>query len=385
MVSGVMFVVVGIVVALLSVMGVAYSLSQVTDPSLKALLAGFGGRPAWFNNGAMDVDGRPVRVVYTPRGKNTPSRLTVALKGDFFAHAIFRSEIQADRFSKEIGLNREIQLYDPAFDSAVYVECEDEPFVRKLLGARDARERVGRILRTFTTLEIDGRECRLIKSPCDDGQGLTQDEMMEAVRAMAALSADIPLPLPGQATATPVTDECRRTEGFFVGFSGALMMSGVFLMVWGLVAFPPVLPGRSFVASSYASVAVGGAFLAYIFSQLKGLSNAARYFIIISLLGTAGIVLACWGGLMVLNGSQDVSPLAVHHVGVTGKNITHSKNSTTYHVTVLSWEPGFATYSFSVPQAMYARIEPGDTCAVGTRRGLFGFEWVVSKECHPSS
>ncbi len=384
MVSVILVIVGSTVVTLLAVMGIAYSLSRVSDPSLKALLTGFGGRPAWFNNGAMDVDGRAVRVVYTPRGRNMPSRLTVALKGDFFAHAIFRSETQADRISKEIGLNREIQLYDPAFDSAVYVECEDEPFVRQLLGAREAKERVGRILRAFTSLEIDGKECRIIKSPCDDNAGLGQDILMEAVRALVALTAEISLPAPGQASATPLTDESRRTTGFFVAFAGVVLVTGIFLWIWGLVAFPPVLPGKAFMSSLVISGTLGFPFLLYIYTQLKGLSTASRYFLLTAILGGAGILFLCWGGLMVLNGSQDVSPLAVHHVGVTEKNITHSKNSTTYHVTVLSWERGFATYSFSVPQSMYARIEPGDTCAIGTRGGLFALEWVASKECQPS-
>ncbi len=382
--SVVLFVVLGAIFVLLAVISVAYSISRVTDPSLKALVSGPGGRPAWFNSGAMDVDGRAVRVVYTPRGKNTPSRLTVALKGDFFAHAVFRSETQEDRFSKDIGLNREVQLYDPSFDGAVYVECEDEAFVRQLLGARDAKERVGRILRTFTWFEIDGRECRLVKTPCHDDAGFGQEAMIEAVRAMVALSADIPRPAPGQATATPVTDECRRTTGFFVVLAGVVVAGGIALMIWGLTAFQPLFPGKVFTASCYASVVVAGVFLVYIFNQYKGLSNAARYFTLTACLGVAGIVLTCWGGLMVLNGGQDVSDLVMHQVSVVSKHVSRSKNTTRYHVTVGSWGAGFATYSFSVLKSTYDRIRPGDPCVIGTRAGLFNHEWVVSEKCSPS-
>ena len=344
-----------------------------------------GFKFTWLKNTwTADIDGHQVRFVYTPRGKNTPPRLDISLSDNFFAHAVFRKETKADRFAKDIGFNEEVQLFDMTFDSSVYVECEDRDFVSHLLAGTEAKKFLQDILRTMTSLQINGNRCSMTKTPCEELTRVNTDELIATARILVAFAQKIPLPGPGARSATPVTDECRRRIGVFTGVAGALSAAGLGLMIWGLTAFPLLMPGKFFVASLYVAAPVAALAVFFMFHQFKGLSVALRSFAPAAAFSVIGAVLVCWGGGMVLNGVQDVSPKISHRVHVMDKYITRSKDSTSYHLRVDAWDRMFPYYSFKVSRQAYARIRTGDVCTVETKAGLLRFTWVVSHVCEPS-
>ena len=341
-------------------------------------------RTPWLNNRwVTDIDGQEVDFAYIPRSKNTPSRLEVSVKGGFFAHVLFRRENDTDRFAKGIGLNQEIQVFDLPFDDAVYVECEDRDFITRLLAGSEVKNYIQDILRTMASLEINGNRCVMKQTPCDELMSVNTDELMAVARSMVVFSQRIPLPGPGEVSSTPVTEECRRWTGFFTGFSVALSVAGFISIMWGLLAFEPLMPGKLFVSSLYVALPLASMALFYMFQQFKGLSVALPLFRLSAIFTVTGAVLLCWGGGMVLNGSQDVSKPALHEVQVIDKYITHSKNGTAYHIRVDAWDVRSPYYRFTVPSAEYDRIRPGTPCTVTTKTGLFGFEWILSHVCHP--
>jgi hypothetical protein len=345
----------------------------------------YGGKAAWSNNNwVTDIDGCQVSFVYTPTQKNDPSKLVISLKGGFFAHAAFRTETSTDRLAKDLGFNQEIQLFDPAFDNAVYVECEDRDFINYLLSGPEVKNYLQGVLRDMTSFHIDGNRCFMVKTPCDDLALLNADELMGVASSMVGFSKKIPLPGPGAMSATPLTDECRRWTRFFVGFSGVLSGAGVALILWGLAAFRPLMPGKLFWASLYVSIPLASVLVLYMFYQFKGLSVALRFFKLAAIFSITGAVLVSWGGGMVLNGSQDVSEKVPHQVTVMDKYTTHSKGETTYHIRTNSWDSRFPYYRFSAGKELYQRINAEDPCIVTTGSGLFGFEWVASHVCHPA-
>jgi hypothetical protein len=344
----------------------------------------YGGKAAWSNNNwVTDIDGCEVSFVYTPTQKNDPSKLVISLKGGFFANAAFRTETSTDRFAKDIGLNQEIQLFDLAFDNAVYVECEDRDFINHLLAGAEVKQYLQGVLRNMTSLNIDGNRCFMTKTPCDDLALLDMNELMGVASSMVGFARKIPLPGPGAVSATPLTDECRRWTSFFIGFAGVLSGAGIALIVWGLAAFRPLMPGKLFSASLYVSIPLAGVIVLYMFHQFKGLSVALRLFRLAAIFSIAGVVLVSWGGGMVLNGSQDVSEKVSHQVTVIDKYTTHSKGETTYHIRTDPWDSRFPYYRFSVGKEVYQGINIEDPCVVTTGSGLFGFEWVASHICNP--
>ena len=366
------------ILLVLIAVGVVYTLSL--NSAARDLLTRCGGRVSWRNDGVMDVDGKPVSFVYRMGNRKDGSSLQLAFKRDFHAQAVFRTETQADRFGKEIGMNQEIQLYDPDFDRAVYVECEDPAFIDRFLSAAQAKEQLRTLLGFFTSFEIRADRCVATKFPCGEAGQMSSDEIVAGARTMLALAAHIPSALPGQASATPRTDECRRAEATLLGFGIGCMAVGVILTAWGFFGFEPLYPGRVFKASLYVSLPLAGLFVFYILGQFKGISTALRMFSLTAVLGGGGIILLCWGGFMVLNGGQDLSSAVTHEVRVVNKHVSRGK-STSYRIWVTSWVDPDAVYKFETSRAGFDLIDINDPCVITTRSGLFDFEWITSHVC----
>jgi hypothetical protein len=334
-----------------------------------------------FEDGIIKADGRQVQLYYHSGSKNNPSRLELSLIGDFCAQAVFRKETGLDRFGKEIGLNQEAQVYDPNFDSEVYVECEDQDFVRQCLGSSALKQRLKELLNEFSQIEIAGSKCRLFKTPCADTSRFTPDYLMDAAIFLAAFADGIPRPQPGQATATPLTDECRKSSGFLAAPGIIALIAGFALIVWGFAGFTPLEAGQIFLLALKIGAVLFILFMMYVYDQVKGLSNALTLLAGAFFSALVGIPLLLWGGLMVVNGSQDVSSPSRHETSVIGKSTSHSKNSTSYHIQVMPWLPGQDAYAYTVSSLEYGRINYGDPCEVTTREGLFRFTWVSARRC----
>jgi hypothetical protein len=365
---------------IIAVIAIAYFLVRISF-KLEFFRAQGGVLNQFMKSSTVDIEGRQVVLVYRPPKKNISARLEISLTGHFFAHAAFRTETKIDHFGKNIGLNQEIQLFDLDFDKAVYVECEDRDFVNQLLRTPEAKAHLKSILATMTSLHIDGNRCYMVKA---DMQGkFYSSAFLPAVHSMVAFSKNIPLLEPGAVSATPVTDKVRLWIGFFIGFSGLLFGVGLALIIWGLSAFAPLMPAKLFFASLYIAMPFAFIMVFYMFYRFKGLSIALRSFTTAAIFAILGAVLVCWGGGMVLNGSQDVSEKTAYQVQVMDKYTTHSKNNTSYHIRVNAWREGFSSYVFNVGKHAYYSIDRGDPCTVVSKAGLFGFEWIVSQVCHP--
>ncbi|MFH0753360.1 MAG: hypothetical protein V2A70_02195, partial [Candidatus Omnitrophota bacterium] len=340
-----------------------------------------GGNIFGMNAGVIDVNGQQVLMHYFAGRKNNPSRLQLSIQGNFFAHALLRRETRVDQFGKEIGLSQEAQLYDQSFDDAVYIECEDHDFIRRVFGAREMKERLCKVLLDFPVLEIKDNHCLLVKSPCPGINSVSPQQQRLAAETLVDLIQAMPPPVPGQATATPVTDHARASSGLFVGFGVSMIVAGIVLSVWGFGTFEPLEPFQVFMASLKIGIPLLVVYMFFVYGQVKGLSRALRSLAGAFFSALVGIPLLCWGGMMVVNGSQDRSAAVHHTTTVMGKRITHSKNSTSYHVTVMPWRVNRGAYDFTVPYHEYNRINYGDPCVITTREGLFNFHWVVAQKC----
>lgn len=87
--------------------------------------------------------GRPVRLKYSPSGKNSPSYLYVSLEGPLFVFDLdITREDTVTSVLDAIGLARDIRTGDEAFDSRFRIKSELPDLARKYLAAPGVRERI---------------------------------------------------------------------------------------------------------------------------------------------------------------------------------------------------------------------------------------------------
>lgn len=331
--------------------------------------------------GIIDVGGREVTFLHSkPRIRGGRTSLELTFCGNFNARAVFRSESGTDQLGKDYGLNREIQLNDPAFDQAVYVECDDALFVGRLLGPAEAKEKLKGLLERFTSFELKGSSCVLTMTPCDDFDGMSIRDLQAAAKDMVALADRIPPAGPGQETRTPLTDSLRRTEQVYKAGAVSFALCGSLVAFWGLQAFEPVQPWSSFRASLVPALTVGLIFLAHIYLRFKGTSTGLRAFKKSLAFGGAGLALWCWGWLLVLNGSQDVSPVSNHEVNVISKQANSGKGGG-FTLRLSSWDKDFEVYKLNVRRKEFELIEVGDTCVISVKKGFLDLAWIDGKLC----
>src|SRR5690348_1702461 len=97
--------------------------------SFKKLVTDLGGR---INNQGLGVfvfQGREIFVQYTPGSRNRSPELKIYTKGEFGADLLIRYETSKDKFYKQIGLNRELQISDREANDKLYFECDDQEFL----------------------------------------------------------------------------------------------------------------------------------------------------------------------------------------------------------------------------------------------------------------
>lgn len=331
-------------------------------------------------SGVLDVCGRPVAYLHRSKGKDGASSLELTFKGNFSARAVFHTETRSDRLGKDYGLNQEIQLNDPAFDQAVYIECDDSSFVSGLLETAEAKEKLKGLLERFSVFEFKGGRCTLTKTPCDDFDEVGMQDMVSAAIDMLALADRVAPAGPGQDTLTPLTESRRRAELVLTSGGIALTICGALVAFWGAQAFEPVLSWQVFKTSLYAALALGLVFTAYLFLRFKGTSSGLRAFRKSLAFGGAGIVLWCWGWLMILNGSQDVSAAARYEVTVVSKHISSGKGGG-FTLGLSSWSREPEVYKISARRKEFELVEVGDPCVISVRKGFLGFEWIDGKMC----
>jgi hypothetical protein len=352
--------------------------------SINQSLSGLGGQRTGMYSGTFNVEGRTANFYYYPGSRNRSSELRIFIDGNFSAHCVIRREIGIDTFAKDIGLNKEVQLNEPAWDAQLYFECDDQIFVQELMRSADMKMAVRDLLVTFNSIEISGSRCAVVKKPCTQLSSVDTSDLSAAAAQLVKLTTYIPASYSGSGSATPLTDEFKSSQNLFTGFGIGFLIVGILLSLWGTSSFEPLRGSRIFLASLGFSLPLLALFVAYAYHELAGHSTSDKAFFGAALSAAIGLVLCGWGGAMVFNGSMDASLREGHRTAVYSKYITHHKSSTYYHVSVEGWSRGSSGYDFQVPLYTYNQLKPGDPCEVTTRQGALGFEWVVARSCAPA-
>ncbi len=87
-----------------------------------------------------------------------------------------------------------------------------------------------------------------------------------------------------------------------------------------------------------------------------------------------------FGTLGQFNAALDRSAPALLRSRVLGKHVGHSRLAT-YRVTLEAWGPFATATDAHVAQALYERLQPGDTVCLRLRDGAFRMAWFTAAAC----
>lgn len=311
--------------------------------------------------------------------KNNPAYLSIKIPLNTSGRFQVVKERAADVLFKKLGINREVQTGDAEFDKKHYILSDQPEFAASSLSRAESRQAVETIfLAGFSSVECGGgleakwEHFRLQQST--DAALVTR-----VLESLIALSKNIPAEAP-QAVIDMMSPERKKVPYELIhAVPYVLGGAGFLCLLWLNASYRMLDGGKFFIQSLAWSLPLLIAFVFFVVRLLSGRSTAGREILTISFAALIGIPLFVYSGGAVYNGAQDHSLPAQHLALVREKHTTTSKNSTHYHVQVLSWRAKAGLEDFTVSQEAYDRIAPNRTWLnVVTRRGALNYEWLES-------
>jgi hypothetical protein len=288
---------------------------------------------------------------------------------------LLRKETGVDRLGKQLGINREVQTGDDAFDAGVYLETEGaDDDVKKVL----ADERVRRATVELLDLGYD----RLIIN--HEGPTLAAVQARASAQVMSAEVFD-----KTTALLSTIAGALPRFEGVATSPSRTSVVAASLLVP--VAVFTVALIGAAFCENAWRPIGNGAeraglffGFLAWmpvmalIGYLLRGHSDSFRNWLFSFFFLLGGLPIGGIDVVVALNGKLDTSPLTQHPTEVTRLWITTGKNSRTCHVAVRSWSNAHPTVESTLSCTVQARLRTGNPVVVTTGAGYLGWEWIAS-------
>jgi hypothetical protein len=280
-------------------------------------------------------------------------------------------EGMVERFGKAIGLNREVQTGDQAFDDAAYVDTieEDAP-VRQVLDSVAVRDGIRELLSFGYKVQLSARGLEAYQL-LPHGTAPNVAHVGEAVALLGRIAAALP----------------RLERSTFKGTVPFLWLRALaFILMW----IPPMLlagvldglmhsPGARVLSMGHKPLILGvGALTAWILYVvlvglwLRGRSYAFRLVLVASAFGLLGIPLC--GAMTVLAANQGLDgSAAVERVATV---IRTSKYKGECRINVGSWVDASREESLPVKCKDLARLAHGSDVRLEVHEGALGMPWV---------
>lgn len=280
-----------------------------------------------------------------------------------------RTERPLDRLGKRLLINKEIQLGDPDFDAAVYIECDaPESFVQNFLQNPAAREATLQCLKQGADrLLLDERGwltfCMVIQYKkafpnTTEGREIlaTLGQLSEALPALRGT-----LRVTHRSELLPVASILWAILGFFVTLFAAWRwetMDNEALRLGALIGL------ACWVLSLPVSLLV-----------LRGHSTSLRSFLITVLCNLWGLPILGMTLLLSFNGAFLDTPVESTRVQVIRSWASKGSKSTTYSLEVVA--PGEAPTQISVESRIYYRFLSPQPARLEFRTGRLGWRMLV--------
>jgi hypothetical protein len=315
-----------------------------------------------------------------PAGRNTPVTLEVTLSdrrdGSLSRPTILlRRERWTDRLGKALGLNREVQIGDAAFDRAVYIESDaPDAVLHWLLGdATRRRAALDVFALGFSELTIHGRWSLLSASrPRPRTVHLDAGVVRDVARCLSLLAPGIP-------AHDPRDDAAMRAASSVV--PGVLAVIAVVAALAVPVAtfalrdaFHPIADDLYFVALPVA----GSLFvlaLPLVGLAVRGHSDSFRTFLAAALALLWLMPPSTVGAFLLINALADTAPSARRPSRVVDHSFSTGKGAG-YRLWLAGLRKGDETFKVEVSGDTYLRVATSGAVVVTTGPGALGFEWI---------
>lgn len=373
------FVIFGVVVAVALITHL-----RVSQKKLKETLVNVLGDPElqWDEkNKTFQWQGMNCRYEKYDGSKNSPPSFSIFVEcgGTGGGFEVWQ-ESAWERFFKNIGMTREIQTGDDAFDRRFYIDSNTPEFARECFASGERREAVRRLLdMKAEKITYQGKTLSIEwtgSSAHADGIA----HLKEAIESLTLLAKD--LPLYHESTSSVMISENRPSYRVAVIIvAGASLALGFFSWIWNCSAYPLFNPWGLFVWTLKFSIPALVIFLFYAARTLSGNSRSHRDFLLAASLALSGFLFLGYGVAGLYNGMSDTADPAQHISLVLNKEVHTHKNSRSYHLYVQSWQSGQVVEDLTVNSTVYQRVVPRkDRVLVRTKPGKLGFEWLVSSK-----
>lgn len=314
-----------------------------------------------------EVGGKRV-VANTYYVSRSHARANLRVAGGPYPAVIVYPEGKVERFGKHVGLNREVQTGDRAFDDLAYVDTieKNDEYVQRLLAPAPVRDGIRALLGygfrvQFSAAGVDAFQLRR------GGQDVDGAHAGKAAAALTAIAEHAP-----GFKAEPLTK-----PGIGRGAAGGLFLAlgwMAMLMLAGALSSTverTLDPWAAFVAYVFAG---GLGWLLFVFAVgalARGTSGAFRVVLLAAFVGLLGVPAGVGSLVLGLNQWLDGSPAAEHPTVVRKLR----RNKSEYSLRVESWRDE-SDERISVSWEKWKQLKVGDPVVVRVHDGAFGFPWA---------
>lgn len=319
------------------------------------------GRPAEVD---FELDGRRARFDVRHYGRDW-ILCSVRVDCHPLPAVLVRAEGAADRMGKALGLAREVQLGDPAFDAAAFiVAAAPEEQVRGVLASPEVRRLVREVLALGYRVEMsrDGLRATRVQYALAPFDGAPVPAVMRALEGLVAA-----LPRPDAATLTS-----PRVPSLVAPLLAALAFG---MVAFGaLLALVPLVPAPLDDSDSLRGLGLGlipwAVVLGLAVRAMRGRTQSLAEVFLVALALLIGVPSLSALGLYAVNARLDDSAATTHR----GRVMFRQRRDSEVYVT--AWEPGRERQKVGVPRAIWRGLAVGDEIEVDVHPGVLGWPWV---------
>ncbi len=310
-----------------------------------------------------ELDGKPASLHIRHWGRDY-LLISVHIDSPPLPAILIRSERTVDRIGKSLGLSREVQLGDAAFDAAAYlVTGASEELVRRTLAAAEARTLVVTLLQHGYRVELSreglrGSRLQSVFSAFDP------TPVPAVMRTLESLLAALPRLDP----ATLVDPPVRQAYVPALACAAVAVVGFAALRIFAGEVHAP-LDDRSSLGALGLGLCGWVLAVAGLWFALRGRAQAHFELVACAFALLIGVPALTALGLFAANSSLDRAPMVPRRAQIV-RLARHD-----HEVYVTPW-PGRVQQKVGVRWATFKRLHEGDTIEVDTHPGALGWPWV---------
>lgn len=359
---------------------------SMLDAKEAALLAGLSSAGATVkatkqgglyegNDVLLELEGREL-IVNAKYVSRSLIRANLLVKTGFLPWAIFSRERAVHRVGKSLGISREVQTGDEAFDTQCYVDSpERDETVKRLLADASVREAVLGLLALGFLVQTSTRGVEAFQVVPVSGS-MKDVRSADAARHLLKLASAVP-GFGGLAFKTP-----GAVRNVPLAVLVLVLTVGGFLSSLALEDMLGVTLNRGAVLALVVGcgAALWAATLALLSLVARGSSNGMQALLFSGLLTLFGVApLGATLGVG-LNQRLDSGAVVTHQVRVLEKHTRRDQ----HHVMVEPWESGGTKVRVEATCEAFDPLTVGDVVTVKVHPGALGLTWVEKLDDAPA-